>query len=790
MRLHLLQWTVLTSVSLVALSAPAFAQETADGEGAANSNTIIVTARGREQALKDVPVSVSVVGGEALTEQNLQTLSDVAPRLGNVKITTTSLNSFINIRGTGSGANPGFEQSVATFSDGVYRSTTQSTRAALFDVDRVEVLKGPQTTFFGANAIAGALNITTNRPGDSLEYNASALYGSDGEYSVEAGVTVPLSETVSIRGAARFQGMDGYIDTPTGTGPNEDNFQGRFSIRFEPSDVWRTDLRVDYIESDIENMQVWELVGCPPPAPFTLATPRGPNNCALALAANGIREDELNYQSDSAETFGNYEFVEVALTNALELDAGTVRSITAYADQNYDFLNSLIPVQALAGFSPAALLGYDALPSYNGQDYKFFSQELRFESQTGGFLEYMVGGYYSTGSLQTTSSTGFFFAPFGFLIDSVLGGGTGLGFDTPVTGSPVVEIDDRTLSAFASATLNLSDTARLNLGLRYSNVRKKGNRVLSVGTTVNGNPDTFEEFDNPAYGQVFCVFLGCTIGNFTQSVVENDQFMPSASFQLDLNDDVMAYAGYARGFKAGGFSGTATASVFGPETVDSYELGLKGYVFDRSLQFSLAGFYMNYDGLQETVFDQNLQSVIRNAASSVSKGIELSASWRVADFLTLSTDLAYLDSYYREYTGAGCTPLQTFTGECAANGGSQDLSGADRPYAPSYSGSVSADLRLPLDDFELAIQPTFTFSDHYFLEATADPYQLQRSYEKIDLRIGFGPADGPWELALIGKNLTDETIVLTALGTPGSLGSYNVLPDRGRSFAVQITLRN
>jgi outer membrane receptor protein involved in Fe transport len=174
---------------------------------------VVVTAQRREQRLQDVPVAVSVVSGESLERGNLRTLEDIGTRLPNVKITSGPLVDQINIRGVGSGQNAGFEQSGATFVDGIYRSRSRSTHAALFDVERVEVLKGPQTTFFGANAIAGAINITTRVPDNTFAANGSALYSpSDDEYNVEGGVTLPMSDTFSVRVAARLSGLNGYID--------------------------------------------------------------------------------------------------------------------------------------------------------------------------------------------------------------------------------------------------------------------------------------------------------------------------------------------------------------------------------------------------------------------------------------------------------------------------------------------------------------------------------------------------------------------------------------------------
>jgi iron complex outermembrane receptor protein len=189
--------------SILALSTAAFAQMApANSErevqpASASDGEIVVTAQRRSQRLQDVPVSVSVATGATLERANITNLEGVAIRTPNVRISSAPVSDFINIRGIGSSLNLGFEQSVATFVDGVYRARSRASRAALFDIEQVEVLKGPQTTFFGNNAIAGALNITTRKPSNSPQANASAFYApATHEYTLEAGVSGPITDTL------------------------------------------------------------------------------------------------------------------------------------------------------------------------------------------------------------------------------------------------------------------------------------------------------------------------------------------------------------------------------------------------------------------------------------------------------------------------------------------------------------------------------------------------------------------------------------------------------------------
>ena len=205
---------------------------------------------------------------------------------------------------------------MGTFVGGIYRGRAVSVRSAFFDIERLEVLKGPQTTFFGANSIAGAFNITTRRPDFDLGVNASALYGSHGEYNLEAGVDVPLGDTFAVRLAGRLHGMEGYLDTPTGEAPDEDSYQVRAAARFAPTSGITSDFRIDYGDSETIGAQAFQVVGCPPPPPADIVG----GTCQDFLAQNnGVVDDELDYNSDTPLDFADFKFMEAARTNTFDI---------------------------------------------------------------------------------------------------------------------------------------------------------------------------------------------------------------------------------------------------------------------------------------------------------------------------------------------------------------------------------------------------------------------------------------------------------------------------------------
>lgn len=803
MQAHLLLKASAFSVAIVLGASAALAQSTAEAPEA-SSDDIIVTAQGREQNLQDVPVSVSVVSGDTLRAQGITTLQDMSNRVSNVKITTGTLVNSINVRGVGSGENPGFEQAVATFVDGVYRSRSRSTIAGLFDVERVEVLKGPQTTFFGANAIAGALSITTRKPGNEFEYNASGLYGfSDGEYDLQAGVTLPVNENLSVRLAGRASGMNGWIDLPDDrNGPHDRSYQGRFALHWTPSDSWTTDFRVDYARSRTTDFAIFQVANCPAPSPFPQT------GTCQGLLGGGLTDTKLDFKSEATPgSYLNFDWVEAALTNTIDTGFGTLKTITAFSDMKTLSRASLVPgVFAFSDSpfaSPSARWGYDAFTAEGSEKYRFFSQEVRLDTQIGDNIDLMAGVYYHHGHLQSASGpAGFFFAPFGLIVESAFQVDfSDFGANTPITGWPSMEQFEDTFSGFAAVTWRPTDKFRVNLGGRYSIVDKSAHRTVVFGTSVNGQRDTFVQFSDEKLwspvlgryitrGEGFSMIVGSSPDDFAITSRSDSQFMPSASVQFDVNSDVMLFASYTHGFKAGGFSATSSPSVFGPEKVNSYEAGVKSSLFDRMLTFNVTAFLMDYKGLQETTFNENLASSITNVAAARSQGIEVSTNLHINENISINADLAYLDATYRDFPNAECTKISQYNGVCAANGGVQDLSGVRRAYAPEFSGNVGVDLNVPVGDFDLKFQPNMYFTTNYFMTATADDLFRQPGYQKFDLRVALSPRNGPWEVALIGRNLTNEVTTSYRLGMPGANGSVVALVERARSVGIQFTIKN
>lgn len=770
---------------MVCQGTAAFAQETPTESIASDTTVqqeqeqeILVTAQRRSQRLQDVPIAVSVVSGDALEKSGINNLEDMSVRLPNVRLAPAPASDILTVRGVGSGINLGFEQSVATFVDGVYRSRSKASRAALFDVEQVEILRGPQTTFFGNNAIAGALNISTKKPTRELSYNITAL-GSDqaNEYSLEAGVSGSLSDTLSVRAATKFSGMDGYIKNVrlNEVGPNTSDKLGRVAFAWEPSTGVRVDARFDIGRMRGTGVYNVELLNCPPPPEF--GGPRGA--CSRYLNVSGGTVDQmLNYRTVTSDSFLDYDYEEVALNAEIEIGKHNLALTSGYFHHSFDHLFDLVPTLggSLVGTVPT-------FPLREQEGYRFYSQEVRLESAPGGPVEYMAGAYYAWSQFEIDSGFGLFFAPLGAFAPGVYTPGT------PIQVAVNNFQRDKTVSLFGSMTLRPISDVRLNLGLRYSNVSKNAQRTAKAGTgSQDVDPDLF--LAGPSSVQaVLLARAGADIGDYEQPSRRDTKLMPSVGIEYDITANAMTYATYTNGFKAGGYAAQFSTSDFDPEVVDAVEVGFKSTSFGGRLTLNLAGFLSKYSNLQEaTNFvlpSGAIRNIVDNVARSTAKGVEFNGLAQLGSGFRLSFDLAYLKSKYDAYPSAPCTSLGSLTPGCA-----QDLSGKRRSYAPKFSGNLGLSWRGPISNsIDLSVEGNTYFTTQFFQQATADPLMVQRGYAKVDSRIALSSSDGEWEVALLGRNLTNKVTASFRNTVPTATGSVAALTERPRSVAIQFSLK-
>lgn len=754
---------MLLAASALAGPAAAFAQE-APAESQGGLDDIIVTAQKRAEGLSDVPISISAVSGKQVESYGQTNLEQISSSVPNLKITQTAIANRIAIRGIASGDNKGFEQSVAMFVDGVYYGRDQLSRLPLVDMERVEVLRGPQPTLFGKNAIAGAVNITTRSPTDEFEGTVSGLYEfNHKELQLTGVLSGPLSDGIEARVIGYHRSMDGYFYNQKlkRNEPNVDEYYVRGKVEFDKGGPLAAELKLEYADFAMKGQprDVFGAVG------NYNAVFQGP--FFVSTVPDYVREDN-GYESRN-KVFG------ATLNADLEIGEHTLTSVTSLLDYK---TREIVDVD----FSGISFLDGTNLR----EDYRQFSQELRLTSPGGEAFNYIGGVYYQHAKLDVQDFT--LFNP------------TFLGLGAPFNALGDTRNDrdysqtSDLISAFAQGELSLTDQLRVTAGARFNHEKKSGRRSLAI---VQGPLSTA-----PA-AVVAAVFRALNIeAHSIAGKLSEDSFNPMVNVQFDATDDLMLYASYARGTKAGGFDirsnslPTSTtvakpgAFEFQDESADNFEAGLK--YKGRDVAFNLSFYRTKYKDLQVNIFDGTLNFNVRNAAAARTQGIEADFRAALAEGLTISGAIAYLDFKFTNFTDGQCYYLQT-----PGPGGFCDYSGKRNALSPKWSGNLNVDYWTPVgSDLKLSFNVNADFSSSYIAAANLDPRTYQGSYAKLGARVALGQIDNRWEVALIGRNLTDQRILQTGSAMPlattitgGAGNAYNGIVDRPRTIAVQVTGR-
>ena len=768
-----------------------------------NDADIVVTAQRRTERLQDVPVSVEVVGSEALKGQNLTSLESISEISPSVHIGTGNLSDQLYIRGIGAGGNPSFDQAVGTFIDDIYHGRSRTSSATFLDLDQIEILKGPQSTFFGNNAIAGAFNITTKAPSFTAGGTARLLYGSYGERVAEVAMGGPLTDKLAIRAVLHYDGMDGWLNEVSDNRkiPEQDNFAGRLSLVYKPTDRLEIKLKVE-ASSNKQNGIPYQGDECPPPAPFS---PSG--FCAVGLS-QGLGPDFNLNSTNNTQSPGQFiklNTQEYVGTINYDLSGHTLTSVTGYQrftyNQNLDVDN--IPSQQIISYLP--------------EDYSQFSQEVRLTSPSNQKIEYLVGGYFQTDKLDSSRIQIFPYLnptinslpPLAALVPYL-----------PIGQDVAFTQHEQSYALFGSATWNVTSSLKITGGIRATWVHKSIDSLVVYGAgSANGDlaplPGTLNAL--PALPTGLQLLAGKSLGAGTAGTVSlartDRAVLPSANVQYFFTPDVQVYGRYARGFLAGGFNGQETSGdpstvPFSPESVNSYEIGLKTELLDRRLTFNLDGFISNYSNLQVT---QSLQravgsrSFVTNAAGATSRGVELESQFRPTPNFRLSAGVTYLDAHFVSYPNVALTALGTFchtaanvgNATCIASfggngdpGATRDLAGQQTPFSPKWSGNVSAEYGLNIGSIRLTPAVSGIFSSSYFPSGTTlnEPLMQQGSYFRVDARLKVTKMGSGWSLDIIGKNLNNINVETGAVGWPSSNGSFVKIKEEPRNIAGQIRL--
>ena len=744
---------------------------------------IVVTARKREESALDVPISIAALDGALIRETDLNRLEELQTYVPNLTVTETGIGTNLSIRGIGSGENQGFEQSVGTYVDGIYRGRAQQSRIPFLDLESVEVLRGPQNTLFGMNSIAGALNIRTARPTPDLQARVSALYEPElSDRKLDGFFSGPLADTVSGRLAFRWRDVDGYmrnLTLDTDEAQREERAI-RGTVAWTPGADWDVALKIESSRFDTVGRSI-EIVDDRP----AQAGPFAGLDYAQILQLFGqdasVANNTLDYRRSSNGDYSDNQADEYVLTvNYGGWGDFVVTSVTGWSAYEYEEL------------CDCDFTGANVFKAFFSEDFDQFSQEFRLASPAGRTLDYVVGVFYQTSDLAFFDTlrvdANSIMVP---VIDALAG--PGFGVFVADTGTPrTLDQTTDTLAAFGQGTWSLRDNLRLNFGARVSRDEKSAARRLTI-TDIDGNP--LPPQTDPYTQALYAGLFNVTNHDVSDARSETN-FMPSLGLQWDASDATMVYASYARGVKSFGFDSRSNNApenggtfAFDDEQADSWELGAKLALGDGRAELSAALFYTEFDDMQISTFDGVLGYNVQNAARSVSQGVELEGRWLLSPSWMVRGSFAWTDFEFKDFQG------QCWFGRPAdaPDGINCDYSGQTNNLIPEYSGVLSAAYD---NDFGSGWRLTgsldLLFSDDYLLAPNLDPKLVQDAYTKLNAHLALATPDGSWEVALVGKNLSDETTLNFGNDVPLAGGSFGApgffaFVEQPRTVALQVS---
>jgi iron complex outermembrane receptor protein len=703
--------TYLSSIGVVALlSWPAFAQNapaTAASDQTTTANTglqdIVVTAQRRSERLQDVPVAVTAVTASKLQAAGIVSSQDLAIVTPGLSEPQTAGFSQPRVRGIGTASNgPGVENPVATYIDGVYLASAPSSLLSLNNIDRVEVLKGPQGTLFGRNATGGLIQIITKDPGQTTHASADLTYGNYRDVVADAYVTGGLTDNLAADVAVRYEHQDkGYghnLFDGSDVGKIDHDFAGRAKFLYEPSSVTKVRLSLDY-EDRVDDQYIQHL---DPQYPATF------NNAAFG----GPFPLGGPYDVDIDDPFKNrLKAGGISLQIDQDFDAFTLKSITAYRRTSFSFNLDL------------DYLPINGTTSNSGTKFEQFSQELQLASRSGGRFTWVAGFYYFHANDQWSPLE----AAFGPIL-------------SPIPGVPLVRDDysrqiTNSVAGYAQGTYEFAPKTRITLGGRFTYEEKSGSGAQT--TYVNGAPVQVTPFPQPGLG------IPNTINfkRFNYRITLDHRFTPN----------VMAYVTYDTGFKSGGYVlASPGAQPYKPEDIKAVEGGVKSQLFDRHVRLNVAGFYYDYRNIQIQRYDVG-SLIIYNGAKARLYGLDLDGEILIAHGLSLNGGFSYIHDRFTSFPNAdfiipvdGCVPAPGGTCSGSANG-------KRLPFTPTTTADIGGTYTLETGIGKFAFNATYYRSGKLF--AAPDNVLFQKSYDLVNASIAWTDTSKHLTVSLWGKNL-------------------------------------
>lgn len=740
------------AVSLAGFSA--HAQSSAAG-ATGREDEIVVTARRRAESLQDVPVAVSAFDEDRLTELQADNLSGIQYATPNLYFDQgDASNAVIYLRGIGQNDSLAFaDAGVGVYVDDVFIARSQAAFLELFDVERVEVLRGPQGTLYGRNTIGGAVKFVSTTPPDEFKAYLEAGGGNFDFATVKGSIGGPIAPGV-LRGKAAFSfaRRDGF-NTNAQTGEDDGDiatFSGRGALFYTPSETLEfllsVDGKIDRPDTSRSPVRETSITGAPDPV-------GAPSNLVVFPASNDPFRVDVN-----ANGLSDLSGFGASLTSRLKANETlTFESITSYRSLDFD-------LNLDTDGSPLPVLDILLI-----QDQFQVSQELRAIYDNGGSLNLTGGLYYFHDDDVTFSG-----------VDN--GAATIFGFPVLAFGFPSSALAEtiqitNSYAAFADASLALTDRIDVSAGLRYTYEERRSGR-------------RFESFFDPAVSTIrntppFLQGAGVA-GTPVSGDADFDAFTPKASISYKASEDALLYATVSRGFKSGGFDGRATSDFgfqsFAPEFVWSYEGGLKTSWFDGALIANAAYFYNDYTDLQVTSFGADpitgvFVSQFTNAAEARIQGVELELFLEPNDRLSITGSVGWLDAEYKEF-------------DILVSGVVTDVSSRPLVNSPRWNASLGATYEQPIGASLIAVAHVDgAYRGDHAVEITASPALNQERFGLLNAFVALKAESGRWELRGGVKNATNEAIRVQGFNLsefPGvELGFYTA----PRTYDARLILR-
>jgi len=828
------QRATLATAVLVALASTLFASAvsaqdapaaaTSDEEETTTLATMTVTAQKREEQMQDVPISVTALPEQLLRDTGVRDIKDLQVLVPGLTVTSTQSEAITTarIRGVGTvGDNVGLESSVGIVIDGVIRSRNSVGFGDLGELERIEVLKGPQGTVFGKNTSAGVINIVTRRPDYGTYVQGEVTAGNYNAFGVSGALNISNEENSAFRVYAAKRKRDGFMDVHTGAGPRretEDYDQDYHTLRgqwlLEPNDDFDILLSAD-ITSREENCCT------------AVTTVRGGTAAIVdALAADeGVIPVADPYAREAWSNRGTEQSI-VDKGVSLQLDWNTgwwgnaaLTSITAHRE--WESINGLD-----FDFSTADILYRNAERDESLSEFKTFTQELRLTGSSGAF-DWMVGGFFSDEDLNRneTYRIGGAYEPYLSiallsLVNPALGQSptaplflseaSGLPFGTVFAGfgaDDKYQQNAKSYALFTNNTWHATDALDLVMGLRYTREDKE---LDSVYSNPNGSPGCSAMLGPGGQQQVAAALLARGVpaaalpqviptiigfsclpwanplhnGRATHQEREEKEWSGTLKAAYRWNEHLMTYLSAARGYKAGGFnldrvqSNTGLSSggagifpvndtSFPGEFVDSYELGAKTTWMDGNLLLNATLFHQTYDDFQLNSF-LGTSFVVRSIPEVVSQGIDTELLWQPVRGFLLQGGVMYADTKYGDDIPGGDFVEPT--------GALYKLPGSQVSFAPKWSATGSATYEHDMGaDMVWRVNLGAKYSSEFNTGSDLDPEKRQGAYTIVNARIGFGASDERWMVELWGNNIFDEEYAQVGFDAP--LQNVSPLPN-------------